>query len=70
MLKPKPSEIAGHEVLEIQTAKAYRPYDRLVLRDSKGQTIWTVLDCEPTDQEWTVTGIRCPPGCRIHRRRR
>jgi len=70
MLKSEYRNIADHEVLEIQTAKSYRPYDRLILRDSKGKRIWTVLACERADQGWTVTGIRCPRGCRIHRRRR
>lgn len=41
------SQTAGHEILEIQTARPYRPYDRLILRNSKGWTIWTVLRCEP-----------------------
>ncbi len=49
MSKPEHREIAGHEVFEIQTAEAYRPYDRLILRDSKDRTIWTVLDCERAD---------------------
>lgn len=68
MLKRR--EIVGHEVVEVQTAAGYRPYHRLVLRDSRGRLIWTVLASEPAGQEWTVTGIRCPPGCRIHHRRR
>jgi len=51
MLKPEYHNIAGYEVLEIQTAEAYRPYDRLILRDSKCRAIWTVLNCEPAHQE-------------------
>jgi hypothetical protein len=62
--------VAGHEVVELQTAKPYRPYDRLVLRDSKGRTIWTVLSCEKADKGWNITAIRCPSGCRMHHRKR
>ncbi len=47
MLKPKHREVADHALVEVQTAEAYRPYDKLVLRDSKGRTIWTVLACKP-----------------------
>ena len=36
-------------LLEVQTAKAYRPYDRLVLRGSKSREIRTVLACETAD---------------------
>jgi len=74
MVRPAIRQISGHEMVEVQTAKAYRPYDRLVVRATTGRTIWAVLACEPAcepaDQGWTVTGIRCPPGCRIHLRRR
>ena len=51
---------AGHEVVEHRSASFCRPYDRLVLRDTKGRTIWTVLACEPADEGWTVTGDTVP----------
>ncbi len=47
-----------HEVLEIQTHQSYRPYDRLILRDAKGRTVWTVPDCEASAEGWLVTAIR------------
>jgi hypothetical protein len=62
--------VANHEAIEVQTRKAYRPYDRLVLRDRNGRIIWTVLMCERADPGWAVTAIRCKSGCRLHRRRR
>jgi hypothetical protein len=31
-----------------------RPYDRLVLRESKGRTIWTVLACEKSNARFLV----------------
>jgi hypothetical protein len=59
-LKPDHREITGHEIVEVRSAEAYRPYDRLILRDSKGRTIWTVLACELAEQGWTVTGDTLP----------
>ena len=41
MLRVDRWQVIGHDVLEIQTAADYRPYDRLILRDTKGRTIWT-----------------------------
>ncbi len=35
MPSPVHRQIVGHEVVELQTAKAYRPYDRLILREAK-----------------------------------
>ncbi len=63
-------QIGGHEMVEVKTSKPYQPYDRLVLRSSKGRTISTVLLCEPAASGWSVTAIRCPSGCRMHRRNR
>jgi hypothetical protein len=47
--------VAGHEVVEHTSANRYRPYDRLVLRDPKGRTIWTVLSCERSGKSWNIT---------------
>jgi len=38
--------IADHELVEHRSAKPYRPYDRLVLRNPRGRTLWTALSCE------------------------
>jgi len=62
--------LLGHETLEVRTSRAYRPYDHLVLRAPKGRTVWTVLDCEPNGEAWTVTAIRCPKDCKAHHRKR
>jgi hypothetical protein len=56
--RPAPRRIAGHEIVEIRKADVTLSYDRLVLRDQKGRTIWTVLLCEPADSGWAVTAIR------------
>ncbi len=63
-------QIAGHEVGELETVEAYRPYDRLILRRSEGKTARTVLLYEPAEAGWSVTAIRCPRGCQIHRWKR
>lgn len=70
MASPVHRQISGHEVVELQTARTYRPYERLILREAKGRTIWTVLLCAPSDSGWTVTAIRCPRGRQMHRRKR
>jgi hypothetical protein len=62
--------VAGHEVVEHQSANRYRLYDRLVLREPRGRTGWTVLSCEKEGRCWNITAIRCPSDCRIHRRKR
>ena len=46
MVKSTPRRIADHKTVEVQTAKPYRPYDRLVLRNPRGRTLWTVLSCK------------------------
>ena len=53
MASPVHRQISGHEVVELQTAKTYRPYERLILREAKGRTIWTVRLCAPSDSGWT-----------------
>jgi hypothetical protein len=58
--------MAGHELVQVQTAKSYRSDDRLVLEDG---VICIVLRCEKAKQGWSVTAIKCPSGCRTHRRR-
>jgi hypothetical protein len=63
-------QLASHEILEGRTAQAYRPYDRLILRNADGRTIWTVLACKPDSETWKVTAIRCPPRCPMHHRKR
>jgi hypothetical protein len=63
-------EIAGHDLVEVKLTERYRPYDRLVLRDPKARTFWTVLSCEQADEGWNITAIRCLSGCMMHRRKR
>ena len=58
MVDSKPQQVAGHEAVEVQTGNPYRSYDRLVLRDPKGRTIWTVLAREGVDEGWNITAIR------------
>jgi len=70
MVAPALRQFAGHELVEHRSAKPYRPYDRLVLRNPKGRTIWTVPSCERADEGWSITAIRCPQNCRTHRRKR
>jgi hypothetical protein len=63
--------VAGHEVVEVAMTRPYRPYDRLVFRDPRtGRSLWTVLACDRQEEGWQVTGLRCPPGYPLHRRRR
>ncbi len=62
--------LASHEIIELQTAYAYRPYDHLVLRNVEGRAIWTVLRCEPAGHAWKITAIRCQQDCRAHHRKR
>jgi hypothetical protein len=59
----------GHEFVQVQTAKSYRPDDRLVLQDGKATTICIVLRCEKAEQGWSVKAMKCPSGCRTHRQR-
>lgn len=62
--------VTGHGVTEISVARAYRPYDRLVLRNpAAGRSFWTVLACDRKEDGWLVTGFHCPPDCRLHQRR-
>jgi hypothetical protein len=70
VLSAKLRQVADHKTVELQAAKPSIPYDRLVLHDPQGRTIWTVLSCERADKGWNITAIRCPRSCRTHRRRR
>ncbi len=70
MVQSTPRQIAGHEVVEHRSGNAYQPYDRLVLRNSKGRTVWTVLSCGKAGKAWTITAIRCLSDCQTHRRKR
>ncbi len=59
----------GHDLLELRTTSAYRPYDHLILREATGRTIWTVLTSEQTNEGWTTLALR-PPDCTTHGRKR
>jgi hypothetical protein len=54
----------------VTITSAYRPYDKLMLREKVGRSIWTVLDCKKSGSKWQVMAIRCLPGCTVHRKRR
>lgn len=69
MARPAQRQIPGHEVVEHRSANRYHAYDRLVIRDPKGRSIWTVLSCERADKGWNITAIRCPSGCQTHHRK-
>jgi hypothetical protein len=57
MAGPESRQLTGHEVVEHRSGKSYRPYDRLVLRNPRGRTIWTVLSCERAGKGWSITAI-------------
>jgi hypothetical protein len=64
-------KIPDHEVIQVSMQQPYRPYDRLILRDTPaGPTTWTVLDCERQVDAWQVTATRYLESCQKHRRRR
>jgi hypothetical protein len=63
--------VGDHEMVTISVPEAFRPYDRLVLKEPQlGRWIGTVLECERSGDIFRVTAIRCLPACRTHRRRR
>ena len=69
--RAKMRQVAGHQVVGVSMLRPYRLYDRLVLRNDRHvRSIWTVLACDQSGEGWQVTGLRCPPGCEVHHRRR
>lgn len=70
MVRSTDHQIGGHDVVEHRSANRYQPYDRLVLRDPNGRTVWTVLSCEKAEKSWDITAIRCPRTCRTHIKKR